>query len=615
MTSAFEAMGKTMPSSTTPHGANVTNEQLLAKLVDAVSGDRKLPIPTWDGTPSGLRGWLRQLSFWETESNLPKEKWGVRLFQSLSGEARKIAETVSTEVLLTSDGYSAVLTSLMQKFQPYLDAVGPLSIDTFLYSGERAPRETFNAYLSRKSTQKQELESQIGAEVHPLIAGRVLLRQAGLTENQQQLVALKNHTLLSYDEVAKTLQPLDRLDTLAKAGALSTGTTGKVYMQATGDDDEDEEHYDEEAEEELETEDEDSDFIQFEDKEYDEMEAVYVQAYNDVRKDLRSRRKERGFVKHGRRSPSGSSSPKKGRGKGRGKKGDRKKSTGKQQKDEPYIRGTESELLARTRCFSCQELGHVSRNCPHRSTTTTATPKKTFVAVTPTGHSTTTSYAVFKHECQYPPKEEALLRAVYAGVQVRGFEAVIDTAAEQCIIGSKAFASLQEELALLNLRVVPIRQPAVPCAGIGGRAKLQGLYDVPTCIAGLLGVLRFTVITDTLSFVTPPLLGVSYLEAVGAIIDLSTNHYSTPDGHTANMRRLSSGHRAIHMLDFDTTPWKLPLQHQVRGHDPFRLPVPRSSHYFSGGNGAVGFGDLHVSCEADAGSPMDETFFQTYLES
>ena len=299
-----------------------------------------------------------------------------------------------------------------------------------------------------------------------------------------------------------------------------------------------------EAEEELETEDEDSDFIQFEDKEYDEMEAVYVQAYNDVRKDLRSRRKERGFVKHGRRSPSGSSSPKKGRGKGREKKGDRKRSAGKQQKDEPYIRGTESELLARTRCFSCQELGHVSRNCPHRSTTTTATPKKTFVAVTPTGHSTTTSYAVFKHECQYPPKEEALLRAVYAGVQVRGFEAVIDTAAEQCIIGSKAFASLQEELALLNLRVVPIRQPAVPCAGIGGRAKLQGLYDVPTCIAGLLGVLRFTVITDTLSFVTPPLLGVSYLEAVGAIIDLSTNHYSTPDGHTANMRRLSSGHRA-----------------------------------------------------------------------
>ena len=71
------------------------------------------------------------------------------------------------------------------------------------------------------------------------------------------------------------------------------------------------------------------------------------------------------------------------------------------------------------------------------------------------------------------------------------------------------------------------------------------------------GVLRFTVITDTLSFVTPPLLGVSYLEAVGAIIDLSTNHYSTPDGHTANMRRLSSGHRAIHMLDFDTTPLEI----------------------------------------------------------
>ena len=54
----------------------------------------------------------------------------------------------------------------------------------------------------------------------------------------------------------------------------------------------------------------------FEDREYDESEAIYIQAYHsayaDVRRDLRDRRKERGFVK---RRPSGRS------GKGRGRQG------------------------------------------------------------------------------------------------------------------------------------------------------------------------------------------------------------------------------------------------------------------------------------------------------
>ena len=52
--------------------------------------------------------------------------------------------------------------------------------------------------------------------------------------------------------------------------------------------------------------------------EFDEAEAIYVQAYNDVRKDLRTRKRERGFVRHrgtggGRRSRTNKKP--KGRGK------------------------------------------------------------------------------------------------------------------------------------------------------------------------------------------------------------------------------------------------------------------------------------------------------------
>ena len=458
------------------------------------------------------------------------------------------------------------------------------------------------------------METQLGAHLHPLIAGRILLKQASLSEHQQQVLALKTNVLMEYDEVVRTLRPLDRLDTLARAGAISgAGGTNRAYLQA-GEDEAEGGDYEEDFEEETEASnsEEDEDFLQFEDKEYDEAEAIYVQAYNDVRKDLRSRRKERGFVKHGRKANGGS--PRKGRGKGC--KGDCKRSPTKQKKDE-FIRGTEGELLARTRCFSCQELGHVSRNCPNKAAASSPSPKKTFVAVTPSGQSTTTSYAMFRQDMgvNYPPKLETLVRATYAGVTVRGFEAVLDTAAEQCLIGSTAMHNLKEELKLLKLRPIPVRQQATPCAGIGGRAQLAGVVDVPTCVAGLLGVVRFTIIEDSATFVTPPLLGVSYLEAVGAVIDLQSDTYNTPDGHSTAMRRLPSGHRAVHLLDFGVTPWKLPQQHQVNGHDPFRIPVPRSSHYFSGGNGDAGFGDTMVSCEADAGWPMDDAFFAAYVES
>ena len=637
--SAFEALGKTVPTSPTPDSSpnqSSSTEDWFKKLVEALSGDKRASVPPWSGAPSGLRSWLKQLGMWEQETTTPKSRWGIKLYSALGEEARRIADVVPPETLTTEAGYAAILTTLMARYKPYLEAIGPQSVDNFVYSGDRARGETFAAFLSRKEVQKQELESQLGGEVlNPLVAGRILLRQAGLSEQQQQMIALKTHVLLSYEEVVNALRPLDRLETLSKAAALPGAVpVQRTFLQAGEDADgtEDEEEPEEEEEEYSDSELAD-DMLRFEDREFDEAEAIYVQAYNDVRKDLRTRKRERGFVRHrgnggGRRSHTN----KKPKGRGKGRKKD-----GHGRKDDSTIKGTEAELMARTRCFSCQELGHISRNCPHRGSSK-GTQKKQFVTVGGTGSSTSTYMFQQLQPMPFPPPQTTLMRAVYAGVRVRAFEGVVDTAAEEAVVGSQSFNGMREELRAAGLRPVPIRRPSSQCAGIGGAARLCGAFDVPTSIAGVLGILRFTVIEDgegPNGFVTPPLIPISYLETVGASLDLQYDTYVTADGHTTQMRRLPSGHRAIHMFDFETTPWKLPQNLQQNGHDPFLLH-PRSSHSILGGGDAArdqrsealailtswtSSGTLTSSfppticVDETSGRPMDDVFFETYVEA
>ena len=87
-----------------------------------------------------------------------------------------------------------------------------------------------------------------------------------------------------------------------------------------------------------------------------------------------------------------------------------------------------------------------------------------------------------------------------------------------------------------------------------------------------------SVVQDSETMATPPLIPIFYLEAVGAIIDVANNQYTTTDGYSAPLRRLPSGHRAINMLAFHMTPWVLPRAQRVNGRDPFQLDPEVAEH-------------------------------------
>ena len=344
-----------------------------------------------------------------------------------------------------------------------------------------------------------------------------------------------------------------------------------------GDEEDDHQPYYDEAGEPL---------LYFEaDREYDEDEAIYIwafadaynqlaqdweaempasayPAYQDVRKELQDRRKGRQFFRpegKGRGRPKGSKVPggPKAKGKGRGRARGKGRGPSK---------GTAEDLLSRTRCYSCGELGHFSRDCPHpASSPSNPSPNRTsfVLSLGPTGGATNRTYMT---------SENGRHLAIYAGVRTGAGEGLVDSAAEDAVIGSGAFQRLKALLAQQGLQPQAVRSSSTgACAGIGGNARVANVWDIPVGVVKTNGLLRVTEVEDTDGFETPFLIPVSFQELVGMVIDYDAAEVRTRQGKATSMHRLPSGHRSVSVVEFDGK-WTLPKELMVHNRDPFQLP-------------------------------------------
>ncbi|CAE7808261.1 GIP, partial [Symbiodinium sp. CCMP2456] len=586
--SAFEVLGLKKPEEMR------NNPDQAERFIAALSGEKR-SIPTWSGQPGSLRTWLKLLAHWESETTTPKHKWGIRLYQSFaeSSEPHKIADQVDLANVLSEKGYSMILTAIVQKYKPFLDVAAPAAIDHFLFAGERQRGQAFATFIAQKEVARQEMEQYLQEKLNDQVAGRVLLRQAGLTEFQRELLALKDLSpLLTFQQVASLLRPLDRPDMIAQAANAALGSQaakhypvireeeeggeedGEDYDGENGDYGEEDEEFDDEFHEAQ-----DEESLWFEDKEYDEEEACYIQAYHsayqDVRKDLQARRKERGFIQR-RKDPRGQGQRGSHKSQGRGRSSAGRGAFASRKGESRMVRGGMEDLRARTRCFNCQELGHFARDCPlvqnngkgkgASSSASQKTGKATGSFIVCRGVGATTATSTFV-------TSRASLQ-VFAGVSVHSGCALVDTAAEDAVVGTNALEAMRRELLRHGLQPKMIEERCTPCAGIGGAAKSVGIIDIPTSVAGVLGLVRFTILEDSKDFETPPLLPISYLEAIKAIIDLDKGEVRLPNGQATPMTRLPSGHRSVNIMNFGHTPCELPAELcDSEGRDPFRVPV------------------------------------------
>ncbi|CAE7730233.1 unnamed protein product, partial [Symbiodinium microadriaticum] len=137
---------------------------------------------------------MKELRLWEFETEIPKEKWGVKILRQLSGSARAAADSLSFEDLACEAGRDNLIKALKEHFAPHLESSLPRAFEEAIYGDVRSSRETFGEFVIRMEHAFKELERQ-GVKLGDVVLGYVLFRGANLSE-----------ALATYQDVRKSLR-------------------------------------------------------------------------------------------------------------------------------------------------------------------------------------------------------------------------------------------------------------------------------------------------------------------------------------------------------------------------------------------------------------------------
>ena len=509
---------------------------------------------------------------------------------------------LTVEEITAENGHTRILRLIEEAHEYLKDQRLEQAFDEAIFRGRRERGMTLTAFLTGKKAAFAELRKQgldlLASSAGRHLLGHLILRQGAFSQDQRQRLKVVTNGSIDFKEVEKAIQKVfgDKLDESAHYDQVTTPRRWRSNTFYGGDDEIDEDWLDEDgnftyATEWPEEEDMFEDLICLSDNYeaqlifaqelptvMDESEALEVlgqqleTVFYETQHRFHHKGKGKGKSKKGKgkghRTFAGGSP---GHGKGGGYLEHRRALQAARNGrgfDRPWqqragSRMSLNEMKAKTRCHQCKQLGHWSKECPHRGKSPSMPSRSASSAASTTGAMTTgfftqppkvANFGQFMNTTseleQYMSAPFSGLSSVFLGMHTSEGIALVDTAAQHGLVG---MSTLQNHDTLLRsqfgLQVQWSEESGGSVRGICGEEERTRIAYVPIGLAGKSGVLRVQIVPGDIPFLLPAY----FLSELGAVIDMghSTIMYMSL-GVKQKMKKMTTGHVAVSIVEFGT---------------------------------------------------------------
>ncbi|CAE7942423.1 RE2 [Symbiodinium necroappetens] len=182
---------------------------MATQSASAVSGTEVLKdsfIPLFDGKPSSYKEYRQRLQLYKKKAKLNKKlpEATINLLTSLTGAAWRQVQHLAETAPDAEDGFDQVVKALDTAFQYDERVEMPKALDRYFYGGSRRPEQTLLQYCGEHRDALREVQKH-GIVIPTQVDAWILLRRAGLTQEQRQLIQSQAGTKLEADKVEQAM--------------------------------------------------------------------------------------------------------------------------------------------------------------------------------------------------------------------------------------------------------------------------------------------------------------------------------------------------------------------------------------------------------------------------